>query len=56
MSGGTSPPTATTTGRSHCVGDDVTYLVFSDDIAWCRESLGLERAEFVDVDHGTSLA
>jgi len=38
------------------LGDDVTYLVFSDDIPWCRESLGLERAEFVDFDHGTSLA
>jgi len=38
------------------LGDDVTYLVFSDDIPWCRESLGLERAEFVDYDHGTSLA
>ena len=30
--------------------------MFSDDIPWCRESLELERAEFVDVDHGTSLA
>jgi Glycosyl transferase family 11 len=38
------------------LGDDVTYLVFSDDIAWCRRSLELERAEFVDLDHGTSLA
>jgi Glycosyl transferase family 11 len=38
------------------LGDDVTYLVFSDDIAWCRESLELDRAEFVDVDQGTSLA
>ena len=41
------------------LGADVTYLVFSDDIAWCRESLELEGAEsveFVDVDHGTSLA
>jgi hypothetical protein len=38
------------------LGDDVTYLVFSDDIPWCRASLGLERAEFVDVDQGTSLA
>jgi hypothetical protein len=38
------------------LGDDVTYLVFSDDIAWCRRSLELDRAEFVDVDHGTSLA
>ena len=38
------------------LGDDVTYLVFSDDIPWCRASLGIERAEFVDADHGTSLA
>jgi hypothetical protein len=38
------------------LGDDVTYLVFSDDIPWCRRSLELNRAEFVDVDHGTSLA
>jgi hypothetical protein len=37
------------------VGSDVTYLVFSDDIGWCRRSLTLERAEFVDVDHCTSL-
>ena len=38
------------------LGDDVTYLVFSDDIPWCRRSLELGRAEFVDFDHGTSLA
>jgi hypothetical protein len=38
------------------IGDDVAYLVFSDNIPWCRESLGLERAEYVDFDHGTSLA
>jgi hypothetical protein len=37
------------------IGDDATYLVFSDDLAWCRRSLGLERAEFVDVDDHTSL-
>jgi hypothetical protein len=37
------------------IGDDVTYLVFSDDLAWCRRSLGLERMEFVDVDHCTAL-
>lgn len=38
------------------VGDDVAYLVLSDDIGWCRANLGLERAEFVEADHGTSLA
>jgi hypothetical protein len=37
------------------VGDDVVYLVFSDDLEWCRRSLAFERAEFVDVDHFTSL-
>ena len=43
-------------GRAvEAVGDDVTYLVFSDDLDWCRRSLDLERAEFVDFDHCTSL-
>jgi len=37
------------------VGDDVTYLVFSDDLGWCRQSLALERAAFVAVDHFTAL-
>jgi hypothetical protein len=37
------------------IGDDVTYLVFSDDIEWCRQSLHLERVEFVDIDPYTSL-
>ena len=37
------------------IGDDVTYLVFSDDLEWCRQSLALECAEFVAVDHCTSL-
>ena len=37
------------------VGDDVTYLVFSDDLEWCRQSLALERAAFVAVDHFTAL-
>lgn len=37
------------------IGDDVTYLVFSDDLAWCRRSLGLDRAVFVDVGHCASL-
>ena len=37
------------------IGNDVTYLVFSDDVEWCRCSLGLERAEYVDVDTATTL-
>ncbi len=37
------------------IGDDVTYVVFSDDIPWCRRSLGIEPAEFADLDAGTSL-
>jgi hypothetical protein len=37
------------------VGDGVTYLVFSDDVPWCRAHLGLEPAEFVDLDPYTSL-
>jgi hypothetical protein len=37
------------------IGSDVTYLVFSDDLAWCRRSLDLEDVEFADFDTGTSL-
>jgi hypothetical protein len=37
------------------IGDGVAYLVFSDDLDWCRDSLPLEPAEFVDVDTATSL-
>lgn len=37
------------------IGDDVTYLVFSDDLPWCRQSLQLERVKFVELDHCTSL-
>ncbi|MEY2461026.1 MAG: hypothetical protein QOG30_2856 [Acidimicrobiaceae bacterium] len=37
------------------IGDDVTYLVFSDDLAWCRESLCIEGAEYADFDQFTSL-
>jgi len=40
------------------IGDDVTYLVFSDDLPWCRRSLSLasgERVEFVDIDPHSSL-
>lgn len=38
------------------IGGDVAYLVFSDDLPWCRRSLQLERVEYVDVDHATSLS
>jgi hypothetical protein len=37
------------------IGDDVTYLVFSDDLAWCRQYLNLARVEFADFDPYTSL-
>jgi hypothetical protein len=37
------------------IGSDVTYLVFSDDLAWCRQHFKLEPMEFVDTDHCTSL-
>ena len=37
------------------IGHDVTYIVFSDDLAWCRRSLDLENVEFADVDECTSL-
>jgi hypothetical protein len=37
------------------IGDDVTYLVFSDDLAWCRRFFELECVEFVDYDHFASL-
>jgi Glycosyl transferase family 11 len=37
------------------IGDDVTYLVFSDDVPWCRHNLEIERVEFADFDQHTSL-
>jgi hypothetical protein len=37
------------------IGDGVTYLVFSDDLPWCRSNLELESAEFADFDQFTSL-
>ena len=37
------------------LGDDVVYLVFSDDLDWCRHNLVLEPAEFADFDPFTSL-
>lgn len=37
------------------IGHDVVYLVFSDDVHWCRETFDLERVEFVELDHCTSL-
>jgi len=40
---------------AEALGDGVLYLVFSDDIAWCRRSLDLEPVEFVSLDHCTSL-
>jgi hypothetical protein len=38
------------------IGDDVAYLVFSDDLEWCRRSLDLECVEFVEADHFTALS
>jgi hypothetical protein len=40
---------------AEAIGDDVTYLVFSDDLPWCRRHLELERMEFADFDDCTSL-
>jgi hypothetical protein len=39
------------------IGDDVVYVVFSDDVGWCRRSLdlGASRVEFADFDHSASL-
>lgn len=37
------------------IGTDAAYLVFSDDLPWCRLNLKLERAEFVDADPYVSL-
>lgn len=37
------------------IGHDVTYVVLSDDMDWCREFFDLERVVFADVDHCTAL-
>ncbi|MFN8022127.1 MAG: alpha-1,2-fucosyltransferase [Acidimicrobiales bacterium] len=37
------------------IGPDPLYLVFSDDIEWCRQTFELECAEFVDEDASVSL-
>ena len=39
------------------IGDDVLYLVFSDDVAWCRRSLhlGASHVEFADFNPFGSL-
>ena len=37
------------------VGDDVTYLVFSDDLEWCRNYFDIEVVEFPEVDDYTTL-
>jgi hypothetical protein len=39
------------------IGDDVVYVVFSDDLGWCRRSLalGASHVEFAEFDHGASL-
>lgn len=38
------------------IGDGVTYLVFSDDVAWCRQNLDVEPVEFADFDTYTCLS
>ena len=38
------------------IGDDVAYLVFSDDLDWCRRFFDLDCVEFVDIDPCTSLS
>jgi Glycosyl transferase family 11 len=37
------------------IGEDVTYLVFSDEPEWCRRSLNIGPALFIDADPYTSL-
>jgi hypothetical protein len=37
------------------LGDDILYLVFSDDIAWCRENVRRRHVAFADVDPHVSL-
>jgi hypothetical protein len=39
------------------IGDDVVYVVFSDDVGWCRRSLalGASHVEFAEFDHCASL-
>jgi len=37
------------------IGADVTYLLFSDDLDWCRRFFDLDCVEFADFDHCTSL-
>lgn len=39
----------------NAIGGDVLYLVFSDDLPWCRQNLGLENVVFADFDHFVSL-
>jgi hypothetical protein len=37
------------------IGEDVVFLVMSDDIPWCRHSLDVHPAEYVNTDHCTAL-
>jgi len=37
------------------LGDDVLYLVFSDDLGWCRENVRRPHIEFIDRDAYVSL-
>jgi hypothetical protein len=37
------------------IGEDVTYLVFSDDPEWCRRSLNIGPARFIEADPYTTL-
>jgi hypothetical protein len=37
------------------IGDDAAYIVFSDDLAWCRDAFQFEHMEFAQFDAFTSL-
>jgi len=39
----------------HRLGDDVVYVVFSDDLPWCRENVRRRHVSFADFDACVSL-